>query len=100
MDSNYLKKILPIAKKQGLLKGEREANECLIPSLNSANYLLYLIEQSGENGLSTSQLSHHLGFSLNTIRCYTRELEKLGLIERQRAAQENVEALWLFRGRK
>ena len=94
MNPEELVRVLLQARQQGLLKPSAEENICFSKYLNTANYLLFLLEQAGRAGLSTSQVSSKLDFRQNTSRCYLRELENIGLI----AQQKNIpkESIWFY----
>ncbi|MFK0729811.1 MAG: hypothetical protein ACIWVG_01220 [Gloeotrichia echinulata HAB0833] len=94
MDTNKIIEVIPAAYKQGLLKPDQKRNVCFIPSINQANFLLYILKSAGENGLSTSQIEKRSGLHPNTCKCYLRELIKVGMVKKERYAQE--EAIWYF----
>lgn len=88
MDTDLLRRILPQAHKQRLLCPTTVVNECLVPSINTANLLLYLLQEAQENGLSSQQIAHRSSLHFNTCNCYLRELVGLGYVERIADGQE------------
>jgi len=95
MRTDKIAEIIPVANKQGFLKPVREANICLTDSLNQANFLLWLLSNAGENGLSTSQIAHKSGLHKNTCRCYLREFIQIGLVRKETKLPED--AVWFLK---
>ena len=92
MDTSTIKKAIPAAEKQGLLKPCKKPNICFIPSLNQANFLLYLIERSEENGLSAAQIAQRSGLHPTTCKCYIREFVKLKIVVKEQFGRS--QAVW------
>ncbi|MBD2504900.1 hypothetical protein [Anabaena azotica] len=95
MRTDKIAEIIPAANKQGFLKPIREPNICFTDSLNQANFLLWLLNNAGENGLSTSQIAHKSGLHKNTCRCYLREFMQIGLLGKQLKSPED--AVWFLK---
>lgn len=60
MDIYLLKRILPQAHEQRLLRPTTVVNECLVSSINTANFLLSLLQEAQENGLSSQEVTWFL----------------------------------------
>lgn len=93
-DSIRVKQILTQAKKKNYLKPTTEEDECLSGYINTGNYILYLLQKAGENGLSTSQVEHHSKLNLNTCKVYLREFVRLGFVTRRK---DGIYAIWRFK---
>ncbi|AFY51336.1 hypothetical protein Nos7524_5646 (plasmid) [Nostoc sp. PCC 7524] len=87
--------IIPEALRQGFLKPSRELNICFTDSLNQANFLLWILQEGGSNGLSTSQMVHRSGLNDNTCKCYLREFVKVGLVKKEK--EHHSEAVWFYK---
>lgn len=88
MDTDLLRRILPQAHNQRLLCPTTVVNDCLVPSINTANLLLYLLQDVQDDGLSSQQIAHRSNLHFNTCNCYLRELVRLGYVERIANDQE------------
>lgn len=94
MDTDLLNRILPQAHQQGFLKPSERANECLVSTINTANYLLYLLDRAEDNGMTTAQITHHSRLNKNTCKCYLRQLVALGLVKR---VPDGAEVIWFLK---
>lgn len=95
MRTEKIAEIIPSAFEQGFLKPSGKPNVCFTDSLNQANFLLWLLLNASDNGLSTSQIEQRSGLNSNTCKCYLREMVKVGLLERERTGRE--EAVWIYK---
>lgn len=71
--------VLAEASKRGLINPSPDDDICLKEYVNKANQILFQIEQRIDN---TRGIVEALGLNANTVRCYTRLLERLGYIKR------------------
>jgi hypothetical protein len=98
-DNIKIAEIVSLGKRRGYIKPKDEADICLSDYINTANYLLFLLERAEEMGLSTSQIVARSGLNANTCKLYLRQLMLLGLIRKHHEIQ-NLEAIWIFKNRK
>ncbi|MFB2832926.1 hypothetical protein [Floridanema evergladense] len=89
-----IKERLTEASKRGYLKPTKDYDICLADYINSANKLLAILKNKGENGANIEQLVKWLGLSENTCKIYARELGNLGFLER---SIENRFVIWRWK---
>ncbi len=98
MNQEELEIVLEAAKESSFLKPNETENICFVKYLNTANKILWLLQESSDSGLSTSQLCDRTGFNKNTCICYLRCLFNLGLVQREdRKPQETI---WFYFDKK
>lgn len=95
MKPEELSPVLQAAKSNSYLHPSDEANVCFVKYLNTANRILYSLQQAGTAGLTTSQLQYRVMLSKSVCNCYLRELAKLNVIDRDDSPQE--ETIWFYR---
>lgn len=95
-----IKIVLSQAHDQNLIAPSSKENPCLLQTINTANSLLFLLEQSQGQGLDNEQLEKRSGLNLNTIKVYMRVLVVLGYVVRTEAANKSpikaggLKAVW------
>jgi hypothetical protein len=73
-DQKFIYTLLTQAKSQGFLRPSQEENICFHPSLNTANFFLYCLEQVGESGLDYEQMAQRSKLNFNTCKIFLRGL--------------------------
>jgi|GEM_PF-3741423 len=96
MDQNKLALVLCSAQERSLIFPSAIPNPAFSDSLNTANYLLYLIKQAGISGLDTEQLISRSSLAFNTVRVFMRELVRLGYVVKQLPSNPRTYALWFI----
>jgi len=76
-DEYFIQEMLTEAHKQKLLNGKQ--NPILIETVNHANLIIIFLKN--EEGLSTEQIAHRVGFHVNTVRIFLRVLKSLKVVE-------------------
>ena len=77
-----IQKVLAQAHAQNLIALSSINNSCLLEIINTANRLLFLLEQSQGQGLDNEQLACRSLLHVNTVKTYMRALANLGYISR------------------
>ena len=73
------KAILEDAFRDGMLKPQASISY-LHASVNTANGILLALKQAGDSGLDVAQLTHRSGVSPESVKIFSRELARMGLI--------------------
>lgn len=96
-----IKKILTQAHAQKLLSPSSEENPCLLGTINTANSLLFLLQQAEGQGLDNEQIGKCSGLHINTIKMYMRALLFLGYVSRSEVENNKGEgahkAVWAIK---
>ncbi len=77
------------AASAGVLVPDRRAWLYYSYYTNTARFVLWCLREADGNGLSTTQAVHRTRLSLNTTKCYLRELRALKLVRSIRG-KENI----------
>jgi hypothetical protein len=87
--------VLQEGKNQNLIKPCFTYNICLVPQINTANQILYLIKENN-NEIDLEQIKPKLVLHINTIKVYMSVLTKLKYIERIKPDYQTT-VMWIIK---
>jgi hypothetical protein len=87
--------ILEQAKNQNLIKPCLTYDICLVPQINTANQILYLIKENN-NQIYLEEIKPKLVLHINTIKVYMSVLTKLKYIERIKPDYQTT-VMWIIK---
>ena len=88
--------VLVSANSRSLLEPIEISEPCFSEYLNQANYLLFLLQNEGDKGITTRDIAQLSDLHLNTARIYLRSLAVLDLVHRTASGRE---AIWSLKRR-